>query len=99
MKAVIRRLAFAATLLTFAPLATAQQACLARDAAVTQLESQHAERAVARGLVTRGAAMAELFVAETGTWTVIVTDPQGRACIVASGKDWSSITPVSGEPA
>ena len=99
MKAAIRALAFAATLLTFAPLATAQQTCLARDVAVAQLEAQHAERALGRGLASRGAAMVELFVAEAGGWTVIVTDPEGRACVVATGRDWFAIVPVSGEPA
>ncbi len=47
----------------------------------------------------RGAAMVELFVAKAGTWTVIATDPAGRTCVVARGKDWFSIVPVSGEPA
>ena len=99
MNALIRSLVVAATMLSFAPLAAAQQACLPRDAAVAKLETQFAERAAGRGLATRGAAMVELFVAEAGGWTVIVTDPEGRACVVASGKDWFSIVPVSGEPA
>ena len=96
---LVQALAFAAAPLTFAPLASAQQACLTHDAAVAMLEAQHAERAVGRGLASRGAAMMELFVAEAGSWTVIVTDPQGRACVVASGKDWFAIAPVTGEPA
>ena len=84
---------------TFAPPANAQEACLVRENAVAQLEARFAERAVGRGLAPRGAAMVELFVAATGTWTVMVTDPQGRACIVASGKDWIHIAPLLGDPA
>ena len=85
--------------MTFAPLAAAQQACLARDVAVAQLEAQHAERALGRGLARGGAAMVELFVAEAGGWTVIVTDPEGRSCVVATGRDWFAVVPVSGDPA
>lgn len=99
MKALIRSLAFTATLLAIAPLAAAEEACATHGAAVATLETQFAERAVGRGLVTRGAAMVELFVAEAGTWTVIATDPEGRTSVVASGKNWFSIAPVTGEPA
>ena len=99
MKTAIRSLAFAVTLLALAPLAAAQQACLPRDAAVSQLETQHAERAMGRGLDARGTAMVGLFVAEAGTWTIIATDPQGRACVVAAGQNCFSVTPIVGDPA
>ena len=84
---------------TLAPAANAQAACVVRENAVAQLEAGFAQRAVGRGLAPRGAAMVELFVAETGTWTVMVTDTAGRTCIVATGKDWIQIAPLLGDPA
>lgn len=52
------------------------------------------------GLAT---AVVELWASEkTGTWTVLMTGPDGRACIIASGQDWQSDPPnlaALGDPA
>ena len=79
--------------------AHAQQVCAVRDTAVTQLESQFDEQIVGRGLVDNGKAMVELFVSETGTWTVVVTDTNRRSCIVASGMSWTRTPLLVGDPA
>ncbi len=45
----------------------------------------------------------EVFASpETGTWTIIVTLPDGQTCLVASGEGYESITeplPAKGDPA
>ena len=79
--------------------ANAQQVCVVRDTAVTQLESQFDEQIVGRGLIDNGKAMVELFVSGTGTWTVVVTDIKGRSCIVASGMSWTRTPLLVGDPA
>lgn len=79
--------------------AKAQQVCALRDTAVTQLESQFNEQIVGRGLVDNGKAMFELLVSETGTWTVVVTDINGRSCIVANGISWMRTPLLVGDPA
>ena len=33
--------------------------------------------------------MVELFTAQNGTWTIIVTQVDGTSCIVAAGNSWS----------
>ena len=33
----------------------------------------------------------EVYASESGTWTVLVTDPQGRSCLVASGRSWEDL--------
>lgn len=70
---------------------TANQAiagnCAQRDAVVDRLETKYAEQLVARGLQSR-TAMMELFAsAESGTFTVLITSPQGVSCIVGAGTD------------
>jgi hypothetical protein len=43
--------------------------------------------------------MVELFVGKTGTWTVVVTDTQGRSCVVANGDGWTGVPLLAGDPA
>lgn len=33
----------------------------------------------------------EVFASHKGTWTVVVTDPEGRTCLVASGRSWEDL--------
>ena len=86
-------------LLLSASAANAQQICASRDQAVAQLKQLHHERVLGRGLVPDGKAMFELFVSKSGSWTVLVSDPQGRTCVVASGASWQQLKPFLGDPA
>ena len=41
----------------------------------------------------------ELLTAKDGlTWTIILTSPQGRSCLIASGEGWRPLVPVSSDP-
>lgn len=77
--------------------AGAEELCLPRAEAVAQLDAQYRERAVGRGLAAEGRTMVELFVGESGTWTIVVTDTAGRSCIVASGENWTPIPLLVGQ--
>lgn len=79
--------------------ANAQQACRVRTEAVVQLERQYDEQVAGRGLAANGQRMLELFVSETGSWTLLVSDPSGRSCVVASGEAWQGLTLALGDPA
>lgn len=80
------------TLLLLTPAAEAetearpgQRACAERALVVERLESRFGEVRQAMGL-NRGNAVVEVYAsAETGTWTILVTTPNGIACLVASG--------------
>ena len=73
--------------------------CLPRASAVTELGSRYDEQVSGRGLVEGGRAMVEVFVSETGSWTIVLTDTGGRSCLVASGGEWSTVSLVLGDPA
>lgn len=76
-------------------VATAQsEPCLDHSALVARLVEKYQERQIAFGLIGNMAVM-EVFVAESGTWTIIITDVTGRSCIVAAGNNWES-TMVAG---
>ncbi|MFQ5958023.1 MAG: hypothetical protein ACE5LF_01500 [Alphaproteobacteria bacterium] len=77
--------------------AGAQAACGDRDKFVVLLGENYAERAVAIGLTASGRVL-EVFTALSGTWTILVTYPNGVTCVVATGESWEALpTPESGE--
>lgn len=94
-KAVIAGVA----LLISANAANAQQVCTVRNEAVVLLEERFDEQVAGRGLAGDGQQMLELFVSETGSWTVLVSDTQGRSCVLASGESWQAKPLVLGDPA
>lgn len=79
----------------------AMQMCADRDRVVASLTDQYSEKHLASGLQSSSGLM-EIWVSETdGTWTILLTQPDGRTCIMASGTHWleRDAMPVSGEPA
>ena len=92
-------LAIASALLVSAQPAAAQQVCAPHDKAAQSLQKQFDEQVVGRGLTPSGKALFELFVSKTGSWTVLVTYPDGRSCMVATGEAWQRIPVLAGDPA
>jgi len=65
--------------------------CAARDTVVERLKSHYSEAPTAAGLqtVSEEQSMVEVWASEeTGTFTVMLTMPDGMSCIVATGTDW-----------
>ena len=80
------------------PAATAQDTpCAERTNIVDTLDSQYKESPRAIGLVSKEAVL-EVFVSDTGTWTVVVTDPKGVSCVLAAGQSWEEIPLASNAP-
>ncbi len=96
---VLRAIAAASALLLSAQSANAQQVCAPHEKAALQLEEKFDEQVIGRGLTPNGKAMFELFVGESGSWTVLVSDPSGRSCVVVSGESWQRIPLLVGDPA
>lgn len=77
--------------------ASAGTSCGPRDMVAERLSQHYDEGVAGRGIA--GTAMAELWVSEAGTWTVVVSLPDGRACIIASGVAWVVMPQAAkGEP-
>jgi len=65
--------------------------CDTRAAVTTLLTDRHGETRRAIGLAGSAAVM-ELFAADaTGTWTITLTLPDGRMCIVAAGLGYEAL--------
>ncbi|TIN36355.1 MAG: hypothetical protein E5Y32_28215 [Mesorhizobium sp.] len=66
------------------------QYCVEHRYLVAHLSEQFQERQFAFGLIGQMAIM-EVYVADSGSWTIIVTDIVGRSCIVAAGEHWENV--------
>ena len=79
----------------------AQGVCGQRDAILDRLASHYGETRRGMGLGANNG-IVEVFASdETGTWTITVTMPDGRMCLVASGESYEdSMDPLktSGTP-
>lgn len=71
--------------------------CAPRESIVTQLESKYGETRRGAGLQNRGAVTEVFANLETGTWTILVTRPDGVSCAVAAGEAWTETSEVPTE--
>lgn len=37
--------------------------------------------------------LVEVFASKAGTWTILITTPEGRTCIIAVGNSWEDLPP------
>jgi len=77
----------ASTVASPKPAAAAE--CGKHEKVIAFLGKKYKEQLQAMGMVSNKGFM-QLFVAETGTWTVILTTPQGISCIVAAGDNYET---------
>ena len=70
--------------------AHAQTNCDARKSLLAKLDTGYDEQPVANGLASTGN-LVELLISSGGTWTILVTNPNGVTCIAAVGEDWQEM--------
>jgi hypothetical protein len=87
---VLVRAAVALSLLTATPSAGAEgrQACAERAQVVRKLAERFGETLRSLGL-HRDDGVVEIYSSEeTGTWTILMTRPDGMSCLLAAGQRW-----------
>ena len=92
---LLARAAVATGLLLATPAAEAQDrtACADRTLVIERLAERYGETLQSMGLHQNRNVLEVYASDETGTWTILVTSPDGRACLIAAGQAWD------GEPA
>ena len=91
--------------LIFATQAALAAQCAPREQVVAGLATRFDEVRRGAGLTAAPdgrAQVVEIFTSASGSWTIVVTRPDGQTCLVASGQAWEDITeelPAKGEPA
>ena len=89
-------------MLAAADIAHGAPQCDSREAVTALLVDRYGETRRAIGIAGQSAVM-ELYAAEaTGTWSITLTLPDGRMCLMASGANYETVTedlPAKGDPA
>ena len=68
----------------------AQPVCYYRDIMIEYLKSKYGEAPASFGL-TKNGLIFEILASPDGAWTVLLNHPNGQACILASGTDWTAV--------
>ncbi len=83
-----------ATALTLALLlgvrasASAQSVCASHAEVMKQLDGRYSESPIGMGLASNGGVV-EMFSAVDGaSWTIAITTPDGRTCVLLAGEAW-----------
>jgi hypothetical protein len=77
--------------------AQAQTVCAPRAVMVEKLKSDFGERPRAVGLADTGGLIEFLASKDGGSWTLIMTSPEGRSCLVMAGDKWKAREPEKGD--
>lgn len=91
-----------ATGLLFSAVAQAQQApagtvCGERSKFLAHLDKNHKEAPTAMGVTASGRVL-EVLTSSDGTWTIIMTHPNGMTCMVTAGQAWEDVERVAMGP-
>ena len=75
-----------------APTLAQGASCADRKLIVDRLSTKYGETRQSAGL-NQNNGMVEVFASDdTGTWTILVTMPNGMSCLMAAGKAWQGET-------
>ena len=70
--------------------------CGQRGDIIARLHKKYAEVPEAMGLSSNGTVV-EVLTSESGTWSILVTHPNGVSCLLAIGEGWENLPkPVAG---
>jgi hypothetical protein len=75
-----------------------QPQCNERKNVLDLLASKYKESPIALGVTNSGGLVEVLSNTKGGTWTIIVTTPQGVSCLVAAGEGWRNMQAASLDP-
>ena len=88
-----------AVFVAFPAMAQEPAPCVKRTDFLSHLSSNYDEAPVALGLTASGRVL-EVVASEGGSWTIIVTMPNGVSCGIASGEHWELVKePITKGPA
>lgn len=86
MRQCLSAVAFVAALVT-APPAFAEF-CGAYGEVAKLIMHTYKEQRMSRAVTLNGQLLEVYVAAETGSWTILVASPQGRACVISAGEGW-----------
>lgn len=99
LRTVVPAALLATAALTFvAETASAQlKNCAPRDKVLSLLSKGYAEEPTSLGVTSKGGLL-EILTSPSGTWSIVITLPNGPTCLVDHGDGWHEVEPESKEP-
>jgi hypothetical protein len=70
--------------------AQAQAVCGDRGELIKKLEKSYSETPQSMGLASNGS-MIEIYASPNGSWTIVMTQPDGVTCLMAAGDNWENL--------
>ena len=67
-----------------------REVCSTHDAVVQTLNRKFAEKTVSMGLANNGTVV-EVLSSPDGSWTIVMTAPNGLTCLLAAGDYWQTL--------
>lgn len=64
-------------------------ACAERELVINTLQRDFEETQVASSLTPAGQLL-EVFASDKGTWTIVLSLPTGKSCMIENGEAWNS---------
>lgn len=74
-----------------ATMAAADLICAEREALLASLSKEFKEAPKELGLANNGALVELLTSRDGSTWTMLMTRPDGTACVIAAGEAWEEL--------
>ena len=69
--------------------------CSTRANVLKHLSRKYSETPVGLGVAENGGVIELLTSAEGDTWTIIITMPDGRSCMIAAGEGWEQVPRIA----
>ncbi len=85
--------------IAMAPPAHAQIACGPRAEVIERITGRFAETLRSIGMIGSAAVVETYANSDTGTWTIVQTNPQGLSCMMSAGEGWRAVKDAKGEGA
>ena len=69
---------------------TSRPACADRTKVIERLAERYGETRQSMGMHQNNGVLEVYASSDTGTWTILVTMPNGVACLIAAGQSWEA---------
>ncbi len=73
-----------------APATAAQPVCGSHQSIAEKLKKSYTETPTSMG-VTTGGGIVEVYALPEGSWTLVMTQPNGMSCLIAAGQAWETL--------
>jgi hypothetical protein len=75
-----------------------QMLCNERSEVMKNLSANYSEAPAALGMASNGGVLEVMTSKDGKTWTVLLTTPDGKSCLVAMGNSWENIKLAAAGP-